>query len=50
MVKNEPKDENVIDVDLLDRVRRLREDMATSELHSPPETDKPHSIPASHKE
>lgn len=46
-VKNEPKDENIIDTDLLDRVRRLREDMATSEVHPPPEMEKPNSIPAS---
>lgn len=48
LVRNEPKEENVIDTDLLDRVRRLREDMATSELQAPPdkENKKPNSIPA----
>lgn len=47
LVKNEPKEENVIDTDLLDRVRRLREDMSTAELKAPPFKEKPNSIPAS---
>lgn len=34
LIKNTPKDENVIDTDLLDRVRRLREDMSTKGLKS----------------
>ncbi|XP_031625609.1 GPI inositol-deacylase [Contarinia nasturtii] len=46
LVKNEPKDENVIDVDLLERVRRLREDMSTSELKAPPLNKEPSSLPA----
>lgn len=45
LAKNEPKVENVIDTDLLDRVRRLREDMSTAELKSPP-LNEPSSIPA----
>ncbi|XP_055304147.1 GPI inositol-deacylase isoform X2 [Sitodiplosis mosellana] len=45
LAKNEPKEENVIDADLLDRVRRLREDMSTSELKAPPFKE-PESIPA----
>lgn len=32
LIKNTPKAENVIDTDLLDRVRRLREDMTTTGL------------------
>lgn len=32
LIKNTPKEENVIDTDLLDRVRRLREDMTTTGL------------------
>lgn len=36
LVKNEPKEENPIDTDLLDKVRRLREDMSTSELKAAP--------------
>lgn len=44
LVKNEPKDDNIIDTDLLDRVRRLREDMAASELRAPPDNDQNHSI------
>lgn len=46
LVKNEPKEENVIDTDLLDRVRRLREDMSTSELKAPPMPEEPSSLPA----
>lgn len=46
LVKNEPKEENVIDTDLLERVRRLREDMSTSELKAPPASDQPSSLPA----
>lgn len=46
LVKNEPKEENVIDTDLLERVRRLREDMSTAELKAPPTHHKPSSIPA----
>lgn len=46
LVKNETKDENVIDTDLLERVRRLREDMTTLELKTPPPPDQPSSIPA----
>lgn len=46
LVKNEPKEENVIDIDLLERVRRLREDMSTSEIKAPPTPEKPSSIPA----
>lgn len=34
LIKNTPKEENVIDTDLLDRVRRLREDMSTTGLKS----------------
>lgn len=45
LVKNEPKEENVIDTDLLDRVRRLREDMTTADIHAPPENKDPQSIP-----
>lgn len=45
LVKNEPKDENVIDIDLLDRVRRLREDMTTTELKAAPPTKEPNSLP-----
>lgn len=41
LVKNEPKEENVIDTDLLDRVRRLREDMTTADLKAPPAADQP---------
>lgn len=44
LVKNEPKEENVIDTDLLDRVRRLREDMTTADIHAPPESEDPKSI------
>lgn len=44
LVKNEPKEENVIDTDLLDRVRRLREDMTTTDIHAPPENEDPQSI------
>lgn len=44
LVKNEPKEENVIDTDLLERVRRLREDMTTAELKAPPPNE-PSSIP-----
>lgn len=46
LVKNEPKEVNVIDIDLLDRVRRLREDMSTTELTAPPPADEPSSISA----
>lgn len=45
LVKNEPKDENVIDTDLLERVRRLREDMTSSELKLPSPDDQPTSAP-----
>lgn len=41
LVKNEPKEENVIDIDLLERVRRLRDDMTTSELKAPPLSEQP---------
>lgn len=34
LIKNTPKEENVIDTDLLDRVRRLRDDMSTTGLKS----------------
>lgn len=50
LVKNEPKEENVIDTDLLDRVRRLREDMNTIELKAPPPEEQPSSIPAGQDE
>lgn len=46
LVKNEPKEVNVIDTDLLDRVRRLREDMNEIELKAPPPDEQPSSIPA----
>lgn len=46
LAKNEPKEVNVIDTDLLDRVRRLREDMITTELKGSPSADQPSSIPA----
>lgn len=46
LVKNEPKEVNVIDIDLLDRVRRLREDMTTTELEAPPLAEEPDSISA----
>lgn len=46
LVKNEPKDENVIDTDLLERVRRLREDMTSTDLKLPPASDQPNSDPA----
>lgn len=45
LVKNEPKDENVIDTDLLERVRRLREDMTSSGLKLPSPDDQPNSAP-----
>lgn len=45
LVKNEPKEVNVIDTDLLERVRRLREDMSTSELKAP-RVKQPGSLPA----
>lgn len=45
LVKNEPKEENVIDTDLLDRVRRLREDMTTADIQAPPENKDFQSIP-----
>lgn len=48
-VKNEVKKENSIDIDLMERVRRLREDMvAASELKAPDEDAKEHinSIPS----
>lgn len=45
LVKNEPKEENVIDTDLLERVRRLREDMSTLELKNPTLHEQPSSIP-----
>lgn len=46
LVKNEPKEVNVIDTDLLDRVRRLRDDMTEIELKGPPPDDKPAGISA----
>lgn len=46
LVKNEPKEENVIDTDLLDRVRRLREDMTEIELKGPPPDEQPAGISA----
>lgn len=36
LVKNEPRVENGIDTDLMDRVRRLREDMVAAEVKAPP--------------
>lgn len=47
LVKNVPKEENGIDTDLLERVRRLREDMVASEVKAPPTPTKetPKSIP-----
>lgn len=44
LVKNEPKVENAIDTDLLDRVRRLREDMTNADIHAPPDNHDPRSI------
>lgn len=46
LVKNEPKEVNVIDTDLLDRVRRLREDMTEIELKGPPPDEQPAGISA----
>lgn len=45
LAKNEPKVENVIDTDLLERVRRLREDMSTSGIKAPPVNEQP-GLPA----
>lgn len=47
LMKNLPQQESVIDHDLLDRVRRLREDMATSELKRSENKVNIGSIPAS---
>lgn len=41
LVKNEPKEVNVIDTDLLERVRRLRDDMTTAKLKAPPLIEQP---------
>lgn len=46
LAKNEPKEENVIDTDLLERVRRLRDDMTTTELKASPVSEQPNCIPA----
>lgn len=46
LMKNEPKKENVIDTDLLERVRRLREDMSTRKLNAQPSIEHTSSIPA----
>lgn len=46
LVKNEPKEENVIDTDLLERVRRLREDMSVSGIKAPPVSEQPDSLPS----
>lgn len=46
LVKNEPKEESVIDTDLLERIRRLREDMTTTRLKAPPPKEQSSSIPA----
>lgn len=46
LMKNEPKKENVIDTDLLERVRRLREDMSTRELNAKPSIEQTSSISA----
>lgn len=50
LVKNEPKEVNVIDTDLLDRVRRLREDMTELELKAPPPDEQPAGISAGQTE
>lgn len=50
LVKNAPKEESVIDIDLLDRVRRLREDMNEIELKAPPPDEQPAGISAGKSE